>query len=79
MLQYFVFQDKDNLKLPDYRNEIPKGVMYRVAYFDSETIPGSNFFAETTWIWAVEYGSLTIRNVKKPIFHYTTGPWKMYK
>lgn len=143
MNKFFVFHDKDNLKLPGYRNKIPDGFTHRMPYLDSEVIPGSSFFAETSWIWpeersglkqqdvsfvnshthafpevigffgtdfndihklhgevelwvegkkyiidksfsatipeGVEHGPLTIRNVKKPIFHYTAGPGQMYK
>jgi len=143
MNTYFVFHDKASLKLPEYRNEIPKELTHRVAYLDSEVVPGANFYAETAWIWpeersklkqqdvtfinphthsfpevigffgtdyndihqlsgevelwvdgqqfiihksfvavipeGVEHGPLIIRKVKKPIFHYTAGPGKMYQ
>lgn len=142
MEKYFVFHDKANLKIPAYRKNIPKNFTYRVAYLDSEVVPGSNFFAETTWIWpeersmvnqdvsfvnththpfpevigffgsdlddihklngevelwvegkqykinksfvaiipeGIEHGPLTVRGVKKPIFHYTAGPSKIYQ
>ncbi len=143
MKKFFVFNDKKNLQLPVHRNAIPKGFTSRVAHLDNEVLPGSNFFAETAWIWpedrsglkvqdvkfvdkhthpfqevigffgsdledihnlhgevelwvegkkyvinksfsatipaGVEHGPLIVRNVKKPIFHYTAGPGKMYK
>jgi hypothetical protein len=142
LLQYFVFHDKADRKVPAFRHEIPKGLTHRVAQLDGKTVPGSSFHAETAWIWpedrsglkgqdvrfvdrhahsfpeviaffgtdfsdiynlhgevelwvegkqykfnrsfcaivpeGIEHGPLTVRNVKKPIFHYTAGPAKMY-
>ncbi|MFP3975132.1 MAG: hypothetical protein ACLFVK_02790 [Dehalococcoidia bacterium] len=49
--KYFVFQDKPNLKLPEYRHEIPKEVAQRVVYLDSEVVPDANFYAEAVWYW----------------------------
>lgn len=47
----FVFQDKTNLKLPNFRHEIPKEVAHRIVYLDSETVPGATFYAEALWFW----------------------------
>ncbi len=51
---HFVFQDKPNLKLPEYRRDIPKEVGHRVVYLDSEVVPGANFYAEAVWFWPGE-------------------------
>jgi quercetin dioxygenase-like cupin family protein len=48
---HFVFQDKPNLQLPEYRHDIPKDVAHRVVYLDSEVVPGANFYAEAVWFW----------------------------
>jgi len=52
--KYFVYQDKPNLKLPEWRHEIPKQVACRVAYLDGEVIPDGNFYAEGLWFWPGE-------------------------
>ncbi|UCG82443.1 MAG: hypothetical protein JSW38_09620 [Dehalococcoidia bacterium] len=49
--KYFVYQDKPNLELPEYRHDIPKEAGYRVVYLDSEVVPGANFYAEALWFW----------------------------
>jgi mannose-6-phosphate isomerase-like protein (cupin superfamily) len=49
--KYFVFQEKPNLELPDYRHDIPRDVAHRVVYLDSEVVPGANFYAEAVWFW----------------------------
>jgi mannose-6-phosphate isomerase-like protein (cupin superfamily) len=72
--QYFVFHDKDNLKLPSHRNEIPKGLTHRVAYLDSETVPGSDFFAETAWIWPEERSGIKQRDVSFVTTHTHSFP-----
>jgi len=143
LLKYFAFSDKKNLKVPDFRKKVPSGFVRRVAHLDSETVPGSNLYAEAAWIWSeersglqgqdvtfverhthsfpevigffgsdlddihrlhgevelwvegkpykidksfsaiipegVEHGPLIVRNVKKPVFHYTAGPAKLYR
>jgi len=47
----FVFQDKPNLTLPDFRHEISKEVAHRIVYLDSETVPSATFYAEALWFW----------------------------
>lgn len=49
--KYFVYQDKPGLELPEWGQEIPKEVAYRVAYVDGEVVPGGNFYAEGLWFW----------------------------
>jgi mannose-6-phosphate isomerase-like protein (cupin superfamily) len=49
--KYFVFQEKPNLELPEYRHDIPRDVAHRVVYLDSEVVPGANFYAEAVWFW----------------------------
>jgi hypothetical protein len=51
LLKQFVFQDKLNLKLPEFRHEIPKERAHRIVYLDSETVPGAKFYAEALWFW----------------------------
>jgi mannose-6-phosphate isomerase-like protein (cupin superfamily) len=50
----FVFQEKPNLELPEYRHDIPRDVAHRVVYLDSEVVPGANFYAEAVWFWPGE-------------------------
>ncbi len=142
MRKYFVFSDKADRKTPAFRKEIPDRFIDRVAHLDSDVVPGSNFHAETSWIWpeersglkgqgvtfvdkhthsfpeiiaffatgfddihklhgevelwvegkpykinksfaaiipeGVEHGPLTVKNVQKPIFHYTVGHAGLY-
>jgi quercetin dioxygenase-like cupin family protein len=47
----FVFHDKPNLKLPEFRHEIPKEIAHRIVYLDNETVPGAKFYAEALWFW----------------------------
>lgn len=47
--KYFIFQDKPNLKLPDYRHEVPSQFAHRMIYLDSEVVPDANFYVETVW------------------------------
>lgn len=49
--KYFVYQEKPNLELPEYRHDIPRDVAHRVVYLDSEVVPGANFYAEAVWFW----------------------------
>jgi quercetin dioxygenase-like cupin family protein len=49
--KYFVYHDKPNLKLPEYRHPIPEKLAYRLFYLDSEVVPGANFYAEALWFW----------------------------
>ena len=51
LAKQFVFQDKPNLKLPTFRHGISKETVYRTIYLDSETVPGSKFYAEAIWFW----------------------------
>jgi hypothetical protein len=140
--RFFVFEDKAVRKTPAFRRPVAEGFVHRVAQLDAETVAGSNFYAETAWIWpeersglegqdvrfvdghthsfpeviaffgtdfddiyrlhgevelwvegkrykfdrsfcaivpeGVEHGPLTVRNVQRPIFHYTAGPARLY-
>ncbi len=51
LIKQFVFHDKQNLKLPEFRHEIPKERAHRIVYLDKETVPGATFYAETLWFW----------------------------
>jgi quercetin dioxygenase-like cupin family protein len=51
---HLVYQDKPNLKLPEYRRDVPKDVGHRVVYLDSEVVPGANIYAEVVWFWPGE-------------------------
>jgi hypothetical protein len=51
LAKQFVFQDKPNLALPDYRHEIPEKAGYRIVYLDSEVVPGATFYTEALWFW----------------------------
>ncbi len=63
MLKYFTFGDKAGRKIPAFRKEIPKGFIQRVAHLDSDVVPGSNFHAETSWIWPEERSGLKGQDV----------------
>jgi mannose-6-phosphate isomerase-like protein (cupin superfamily) len=54
LMKQFVFHDKPNLKLPEFRHEIPKERAYRIVYLDKETVPGAKFYTEALWFWPVE-------------------------
>ena len=47
----FVFQNKPNLKLPEFRHEIPKERAYRMVYLDKEVVPETDFYLEGLWFW----------------------------
>ncbi len=49
--KYFIFGDKPNLKLPEFRHPIPPERAIRLFYLDSEVVPGANFYAEALWFW----------------------------
>ncbi len=51
LIKQFVFEDKIDLKLPEFRHEIPKDKAYRIVYLDEETVPGAKFYAEALWFW----------------------------
>ena len=51
---HFVVQDKPNLKLPEYRRDVPKEAGHRVVYLDSEVVPDANIYAEAVWFWPGE-------------------------
>jgi len=71
--KYFVFQDKPNLKLPEYQHEIPKDVAQRVAYLDGEVVPGANLYAEAGWFWPGEKHPLLTG--EEPIVKAHTHPY----
>ena len=58
LAKQFVFDDKSDLVLPEYRHEIPKDRGYRIVYLDKEVVPDAKFYAEALWLWP--------RQVKKP-------------
>ena len=49
--KHFITQDKPNLKLPEFRHEIPKERAYRIVYLDGEVVPGADFYCECLWFW----------------------------
>ena len=49
--KYFVFQDKPDLKLPGFRQMLPREIAYRILQLDSEVVPGANFYVEAVWYW----------------------------
>ena len=49
--KYFIYGDKPNLKLPEFRHPIPPERALRLFYLDSEVVPGANFYAEALWFW----------------------------
>jgi mannose-6-phosphate isomerase-like protein (cupin superfamily) len=52
--KHFIFQDKPDLKLPEYRHEIPKERGHRIVYLDDEVFPGAGFYVEAVWFWPRE-------------------------
>ena len=52
--KYFVFQDKPNLKLPDFRHEIPREFAHRLVYLDKDIVSDANFYVEALWFWPGE-------------------------
>ena len=51
LAKQFVFDDKKNLVLPEFRHEIPKEIAQRMVYLDKEVVPGAKFYAEALWFW----------------------------
>jgi hypothetical protein len=49
-LKYFVFNDKKNLKLPDYRVPVDPKTVKRITHVDKDTVPGAKFYNEVMWI-----------------------------
>jgi len=47
----FVFQNKPNLKMTDFRHEIPKERAFRIVYLDREVVPETDFYLEALWFW----------------------------
>jgi hypothetical protein len=52
--KHFIFQDKPNLELPEFRHKIPEECAYRIVYLDGEVFPGADFYLEALWFWPVE-------------------------
>ena len=52
--KHFIFQDKPDLKLPEFRHEIPKERGQRIVYLDNEVFPGAGFYVEAVWFWPRE-------------------------
>ena len=48
--KYFIFYDKKNLKLPDYRDDAGSKYIKRITRVDKDTVEGARFFNETMWI-----------------------------
>ncbi len=51
---HFIFQDKPDLVLPEFRHEIPPEYAHRIVYLDSEVFPGADFYVEALWFWPGE-------------------------
>ena len=49
--KHFILHDKPNLKLPEYRHEVPKERGHRIVYLDKEVFPGADFYCEVLWFW----------------------------
>jgi hypothetical protein len=52
--KHFIFQDKPDLKLPEYRHEIPEERGHRIVYLDNEVFPDAGFYVEAAWFWPRE-------------------------
>lgn len=48
--KYFVFNDKKNLQLPDYRVNVDSQFIRRLTHVDQDTVPGAKFYNEVMWI-----------------------------
>lgn len=46
----YIFEDKKNLKLPAYRNEVGSKYIKRITLVDKDTVKGAKFYNETMWI-----------------------------
>jgi hypothetical protein len=51
LAKQFVFKDKENLVLPEFRHEIPEEVAHRIVYLDKEVVPDAKFYTEALWFW----------------------------
>ncbi len=49
-IENWVFEDKPNLKLPDYKHFTNPEFTHRMAYIDEETVPGAEFGCENMWL-----------------------------
>jgi hypothetical protein len=49
-LKYFIFNDKKNLKLPDFRAPMDPKFFKRMTVVDKDTVKGGKFYCETSWI-----------------------------
>jgi len=47
---YFIFNDKKELKLPSYRHDINSPFVKRMTHIDKDTVKGATFYNETMWI-----------------------------
>jgi hypothetical protein len=47
--KYFVFADKTNLELPDWRRKLDPTWVKRMMYLDSEVVPGAELYCEVVW------------------------------
>jgi hypothetical protein len=48
--KYFVFSNKPGLQLPPYRHPLDPKIAKGVTYVDNETVPGADFYCESTWL-----------------------------
>jgi hypothetical protein len=65
--KYFIFDDKKNLKLPAYRDDIKSKFIKRITLVDKDNIPNAKFYNETMWILP-GFGTESIPNGKKGNF-----------
>jgi mannose-6-phosphate isomerase-like protein (cupin superfamily) len=49
--KYFIYDDKPNAKLPDFRSDIPKEVAHRVSFLDNTVISDATYYSEAVWFW----------------------------
>ena len=49
-LKYFIFDDKNDLKLPSYRVSTDSKYIKRMTHVDADTVEGATFYNEMMWI-----------------------------
>jgi len=49
-LKYFVFKDKEGLKLPPHRIPLDPKYVKKITHVDKDTVPGAKFYNEVMWI-----------------------------
>ncbi len=65
--KYFIFDDKKNLKLPAYRDDLGSKFIKRITLVDKDNIPNAKFYNETMWILP-GFGSQSLSAGKKGNF-----------